>query len=323
MEDAMQSKVGICFIFNHPFPGQIPIIKKLYEGRFSKMLFLVPYFEDDEDEDVYTVYHGAFSFDAMVVDARHRIKEKFKDCSHLLFVHNDLLISGRFNETTTADILNLANGPFIAHMSKLGGTAFDWVWKSTLPHKWRFPMDQFLGTGAEKAREYFPTRASIDYYCKLAGFDAAPSQLARDDERVKERYQNQFIHEQIYTNPQHTGESGAFDLEYPLFVGYSDIFAVPMDDFDKWVRNLGVLSSMRVFPEIAIPTSLVWSFGPVSTQGKLGLKTAILWQDRHLTDDINWVIEKFDEGLDYIHPVKYEQYDAGAYSGLMSALRRS
>jgi hypothetical protein len=315
-------KVGICFIFNHPFPAQIPILKRLYGDRFSEMLFLIPFHCDETDCDIHTVYHGAFSFDAMVVDARHRIADKFKDCSHVLFVHNDLLLAGRYNETSVVDLLKLeGERPFIAHFSKVKGSAFDWLWKARLPYKWRFPMDTFLGTGAEKAKNYFPTDAMIRLMCRESGLGDENSSLRRDDGRLNDLYYYNFVNEQIYANKSHTGNTGTFDFEYPLFGGYSDIFAVPMSKMDMWMHLLGVLSSMHLFPEITIPTSLVWTFGKVNTQGTCWLKTAILWEDRHLTDDINWVIAQFKDRMDYIHPVKYEKYDEQAYSDLIKTLQ--
>ncbi|OLP60151.1 hypothetical protein BJF93_08970 [Xaviernesmea oryzae] len=318
------TKAGICFIFNHPFPHQITVLRRLYKDRFTKILFLVPFHLDSSDDDVVTVYSGAFNFDSIVVQAKREIKAKFADCSHVLFVHNDLLLSGRFDEGSVETLLGLKNEQaYISEIRKISGPVYQWVWLTRLCYKFKFPMDSLFGTGSEKARQYLPSIESINQKCLVGGFDPSPSYLTRDLERIDGMYAGRFIDEQLFAGGNHLDEHGRFMFSHPLFSGYSDIFCVPYKALDEWLHVLGTLSAMDIFPEISIPTSLVWVFGRVSTAEKLGLRTSILWQDRYLADKISWVIERLEAGEAYIHPVKYEQYSEEEYGQLMLNLDRS
>ncbi|SES27482.1 hypothetical protein SAMN03159406_03164 [Rhizobium sp. NFR03] len=238
-----------------------------------------------------------------------------------MFVHNDLMLAGRYNENSVTDLLNLNEHPFIAGVGKLGRFAFDWIWKAALPYKWRFPMDPFLGSGAEKAKQYLPSREVVSKISEGAGHDGGPTHLEARESDLSYMYFYPFIYQQIYMNPNHVDSNQVFEIEYPLYGGYSDIFTVPMAQFPEWIHTMGVLASMQLFPEITIPTSLVWTFGRLNTEHTLQLKSSILWQkDRELANDINWVIDRFQEGRDYIHPVKYERYAAGSYDNLIEEI---
>jgi hypothetical protein len=301
------------------------IIRRLYRDRFSKMMFIIPFHEDEDDaDDVLTVYRGGFSFDGMVVDCRREIESRFSDCSHILFVHNDLLLSGRFSESTAAAILcDSTDVPFVTSCSKIEGPAFSWNWFGRLPYKIRWPMDGLMGTGAEKARSYFPSRSLISKNVINAGYSPESSYLERDETRLDHYWFAKYINQEVYASGQFLGPQERFDLEYPFFSGYSDVFCVPMVGFQNWVKTLGLLSSLDVFPEISIPTALIWTYGRLGTAKERSLDISILWGDRHLADSVEWVIERFRAGCDYIHPVKYEMYPEASYSRLLDELLRN
>lgn len=325
MSEVENVKIGVCFIFNHPFPKQIPVIRDLYKSRFSKMLFLIPFDREHAQEpDVHTVYRTAFSFDGMIVEARRRIKEQFADCSHVMFVHNDLLLSGDYDEKTSYKKLQLdRNAAFIAELGKIEGGIFGWLWLARFAYRWKFPMDFLLGSGAEKAKQYLPSLEQIESNSKKAGFNPSQSFLIRDEERKGNAYFFNYIDQQLFENRHHLDENGRLNLGYPIFNGYSDLFAVPMDGIDEWLHLLGLLCAMDLFPEISIPTSLVWHYGDITTSQWCHLKNSTLWNNRHLADDINWVIGQYEAGDNYIHPVKYEKYSQEDYSRLTRCLMKN
>jgi hypothetical protein len=323
MSNTVANKAGLCVVFNHPFPRQIPFLRSIYGDRFSKILFIIPFHEDEAD-DIVTVYQGSYRFNAMIVEARKEIEDRFSDCSHVLFVADDLLISKHFDEASTVDVLGLADAPaYISSCDKLGGAVFHWHWQSALPYKWRTPMDSLLGSGAEKAKSYLPGPAAVRELCDATGIDGAASTMWRDtdEQRIDRWYYGRLINQHFFQNPNLVGENGVLDLEYPFFTGYSDIFCLPMATFKPWIKILGLLSALDIFPEISIPTSLVWTFGRPNTAASLGLKTSIIWDDRHLTDDIEWVIGRFKAGDHYIHPVKSGRHTGEAYEELIRRLK--
>ena len=46
-------------------------------------------------------------------------------------------------------------------------------------------------------------------------------------------------------------------VNYPLALGYSDIFVVPHNSLDSICHFLGVFAAMNLFVEIAIPTAIM------------------------------------------------------------------
>ena len=316
-----EEKTGICFIFNHPYPAQIPVIKSIFKERFSNILFLIPFYRDDSDSDVFTVYRGAFSFDGMIVEAREKIKETFKDCSHVLFVHNDLLLSGQYRETTAASLLGIGGDQkcYLSNIWKINGSVHSWSWANRLGFRIRIPMHGLMGTGAERVFEYLPNFDDVAEKCVQAGYDPAPSTLRRDKENIsKESYYGFVDHELFETHQSLLSPDGTLSLGRPYFGGYSDIVCVPYQGLNEWLHLLGILSSMEIFAEISIPTSLVWTFGKISTSHSANISTSILWgtEQRRQTDDIGWVKERFAKGDHYIHPVKYEKYNEEDYKAL-------
>src|SRR5438309_2566399 len=57
----MQSKAALIIVFNHRYDKNIPLLETLYEGRFSNIYYLVPFY-DGEKENVIPVYENSFRF---------------------------------------------------------------------------------------------------------------------------------------------------------------------------------------------------------------------------------------------------------------------
>ena len=301
-------KTGLCIIFNHPFPEQLPLLRVLYGTRFDRLLFLVP-FESMTANDVQTVYRGGYSFDGMIVEARERIKKTMDDCDYIAFVHDDLLLSPKFNQANLHKHLALGTRDcFVPFARKIAAPIDNWVWFYALPYKVLYPMDQLLGTGAEKARKYLPHADIIAAACRRHQFVPSNSVLTpmTGGGRAAGAYFSRYIDDQLFGR---TNSAKSIDLEYPFFEGYSDFAVVGRGILDEWIHVLGILSAMQVFPEIAIPTASVWLADKLSTLPTLGATSSILWgQDRAKSESLDWVIDRFDQDDYFVHPVKLKNY---------------
>ena len=56
-------------VFNHAYPDNIPTLRRLYERRFSRIVFLLPN-RRVPDPACFTAYRGSYAFHGLVADAR-------------------------------------------------------------------------------------------------------------------------------------------------------------------------------------------------------------------------------------------------------------
>ncbi|WP_157548727.1 hypothetical protein [Piscinibacter sakaiensis] len=162
---------------NHPFPSVIPILRKLYAGRFTSVLFLVPFYRCDEP-DVLTVYRGSYTHAAYLTDVRERLAAV--DCDHYLVVHDDVLLNPALSEATFRQTFPLGEREgYISHLFPVGGTVGDWTWLFGFAPKALHPKSHLFGSGIEGAtlRQYLPGHAQIA--AKFAAHGILPQRHAR------------------------------------------------------------------------------------------------------------------------------------------------
>jgi len=159
-------RICLCVMMNHPFPANLPLLRRVYAGRFSELLFLVP-FAQTGDADVVTVYRGSYTHAAYITDAMPRLSQV--ECDHFLFVHDDVLLNPQFDETSFQDLFPLGPDdgflPWIeAAPEKLG----DWEWYYSFLPKLLNPKSLLFGTGIERDTllRYLPDAETV-----RAGFE--------------------------------------------------------------------------------------------------------------------------------------------------------
>ncbi|MFG5408123.1 hypothetical protein ABXN37_08380 [Piscinibacter sakaiensis] len=174
---AEAARVCLCVLMNHPFPSVIPILRKLYAGRFTSVLFLVPFYRCDEP-DVLTVYRGSYTHAAYLTDVRERLAAV--DCDHYLVVHDDVLLNPALSEATFRQTFPLGEREgYISHLFPVGGTVGDWTWLFGFAPKALHPKSHLFGSGIEGAtlRQYLPGHAQIA--AKFAAHGILPQRHAR------------------------------------------------------------------------------------------------------------------------------------------------
>ena len=100
-------------------------------------------------------------------------------------------------------------------------------------------------------------------------------------------------------------------LPLPLAYGISDLFAVRRSSLDRLTHYLGVLASLDLFVEVAVPTALILATERLITAGDAG------WQFSWAPSSWNSVDYTFRSLLDlearypssqlFVHPVKLSQ----------------
>ena len=55
------NSVCIVVVFNHRFEENVEKLKEIYKNRFSKVVFLMPFYTGD-DRDIISVYESSYQF---------------------------------------------------------------------------------------------------------------------------------------------------------------------------------------------------------------------------------------------------------------------
>ena len=71
----MDTKIALLVIYNHRYDKNILRIEQIYEGRFSHIYHVVPFY-DGNKENVITVFDSSFQFQGYISQAYQHLKNK-------------------------------------------------------------------------------------------------------------------------------------------------------------------------------------------------------------------------------------------------------
>lgn len=307
----MPSRICACVILNHPFPSILPALRRLFRGRFSKLLFLMPY-ERTEDDDVVSVYRGSYCHTGYVADAYWKLKNV--ECDHFLFIHDDVFLNPRINEDNFYEFFPLGvNDGFIPVIVKDPPSLIsDWIWFFGHISRMLFPKSIFFGTGVESANlaKYLPSAESIsqkisrqgytacskikmdiapandvcDYYqairLLLHGF-AKPLAHADATDALQEKCENIIrgivdaynLSEKMDGTQISDDGHAEIDLPFPLLITgtYTDFYILPKSGLEDFAHYIGITSSANLHAEVMTPTILCAVCDNMFTAEKFGL----------------------------------------------------
>lgn len=294
---------------NHPFPRNLPLLRRIYAGRFSAVRFLIP-FERSDDPDVITVYRGSYVHAAYLADARAEL-EKI-DCDYYVVVHDDVLLNPRLSEESFSDFFEL--GPDEGFLPVVNPAPLDigaWAWHFGLIAKLLFPKSILFGSGIEAATlaRFLPSADALRQAIAKAGVEPAatvrldvrqmdglaasgPSRLllhglaevlnAGSDQRDVDNRSFHVAHAMIETmqaaltaqgGATRTGSDTLVSLPIPLVSsGYTtDCYIVPKSGFNDYCHYMGVAGAANLFVEVIAPTLLFACCSRVRTGAELAL----------------------------------------------------
>ena len=304
--------ICLVIIFNHRFDRNLPLLRKIYGGRFSNIRFLVPFYDGD-DSDVIAVYESSHQFQGYLIQAYHRLKNI--DCTHYLFIGDDLIINTNFNEVNflskTTNSCTIQNLNFsICGFSPLNAPdRFRWHWTigSSRPFYdnstiWRgsiYDYDEAL----LKFNNFFQTKYEEYYNEKFFGDPNKPGVTMFGSWNDSNGFFN-LVNRFIYEN------KNSLKIPYPMAWGYSDIFCIKKEYLFEFSRLCGVFSAMNMFVEIAIPTAAVLTFKRENVSFFPSKCISILWGEERVklenkyNRDFNQLYSDWNKDLYFIHPIK-------------------
>ena len=316
-------KIALLIIYNHRYDKNIPILDKIYEGRFSYVYHVVPFYDGDR-ENVIAVYENSYYFQGYIAQAYQHLKGK--GFTHYFIIADDMVINPILTEKNLFKKTGIGVGAcyiydireiFDCFVAQHTRSMKDFCLKkkgveieSILPTKYeaeqRFCKHE-LRVGA-LSRQYLLKSA----YYALKGKMLRKSLL--------------FVKDYIVNN---------VEIKYPLVWGYSDILLLTADVMGKFATYCGAFAADELFVEYAIPTSLIFSADNIVTDKMVKLHGVTQIYSRNRLKEITksnafighqplyWeaeqVNEKYQTRLDYllghfpsdiffIHPIKLSKW---------------
>lgn len=292
------NKIALLIIYNHRFDRNIPVLNKIYKGRFSHIFHIIPFYDGNE-ENVIPVYESSYQFSGYVSQAYTHLKGK--GFTHYFVVADDMVINPKIDELNFWDQTGISiDSCYISSFISFQTRAVNW----------------------ERTVE------ALAY--NIYGKGAEISNIIPKVEEAAERFKHHNLPigtvplKYVYKNVRQNGLLNLYEklrllkrkghLTYPLVGGYSDIFLITADVMDKFTLYCGAFAATRLFVEIAIPTAMALACEKIQFNKDVKLKQMALWStdDYKLLAKFNYSLsalnEDYPENILFIHPVKLSKW---------------
>ena len=286
------NKTALLVIYNHRFDKNIPRIDQLYEGRFSDVYHIVPFYDGCQD-NVIPVYECSFQFQGYISQAYTHLRGK--GYTHFFVVADDMIINPALDENNYLERIGLGNDDcYIDYITPLQELKTAWRQTEAMTYK-----VNLRGVEVEKV---LPSRtAAIERFAKYG----LPTGTIPFSPMLNKRLRFALKYIQNFKRR---------NLDYPLLGGYSDILILTADMMDKFCLYCGAFAATRLFAEFAIPTAMILASDHVKTSKDTCLGGTALWskEDKAFLDAYNGslqaLIDDFPDDKLFYHPIKLSQW---------------
>jgi len=303
----MTSKVALVIIFNHKYDKNIPILERMYKGRFSNIFYLVPFYTGDR-KDVIAVYENSYHFQGYIAQGfKHFYSEHFE---HFFFIGDDLILNPAINENNYKEHLSLERD-------------FSFMPEFIIPNeqvRWDRVKDAFeydtKQPGVEIVRELPEEKLALETLRTLTKKQIEPLQFKYIYPNPGFSFKQKEFRKYLkwwYTKLKHGIKGTKFNLKYPLLGSYSDILVVSSDAIKQFCHYCGVFAATNLHVELAIPTALALSTANIVIEKDLKWQGKALWgEDLQELNKYNYSLDKlfneFPPLYLYLHPIKLSKW---------------
>lgn len=332
-----QSSVALIIVFNHKFDGNITVLEKIYQQRFSNIYFLIPFYNGDKS-NVISVYENSYYFQGYFVQG---FKQYFQEhFLHYFFVADDIVLNPEINENNYQQHFNLtASKSFIPEFYSLDNIKDDHLLYCS-PATIKDGIAKFKNSNVKKwnwcrvleAYRFNPLKNGVESAQELPDYEEATELLKRHGVNI-----NQLSYVDVFGGPKvpytfkiikdninyllgHELLKLKYKLKYPLAGSYSDIVIVSHQSIKKFIHYCGVFTATELFVELAVPTALLFSSSEVVTESATRKQGQVFWphskkrkqlyENEMMKYDYNLdkLIAGFPEEKLYIHPIKLSKW---------------
>lgn len=282
-------RICVCVLMNHPYPQNLPLLREIYKGRFTQVLFLIP-LQRMPDEDVITVYRGSYNHSGYLVEAAERVRQA--DCDYVLVTHDDVLINPKLCEANFHSTFPLEQDEGFIPLTDFNKDEYGaWCWYYATVPKLLYPMSFVFGTGIEAAtlQRFLPNPDDLRRKFEASGVAYAdsvelvprdlhdhvpglPSHLAimgRSNVANPETLDHLSLElkaslfaliaeaDRRTRNEDHDA-STTVDLPVPISFSkaYTDFYVVPRSALNDFIHYVGVAAAANLFVETLTPVAL-------------------------------------------------------------------
>lgn len=332
----MKDKVALIIVFNHKYDKNIEILDTIYNGRFSNIYYLVPFYTGDKP-NVISVYESSYYFQGYFVQGFNQyFNEKYL---HYFFVADDMFINPNINENNYQQYFKLSDSTsFIPEVYSLDNMNNNTLFcapatiKDAIAKYRRQEIKKWYWSRVKEAYQYNPNKPGVEVINELPEFSEAEARLNKHGIQINDLY-----YADINESPNLPNNFYAFKnivkhffgnnfskqkykLNYPLAGAYSDILIVSHNAIKKFIHYCGVFTVTELFVELAIPTALLLSSSEVITQPTIGKSGMLFWphspkrsyiyneEMKKYDYSIKKLVKLFPEDKLYIHPIKLSKW---------------
>lgn len=319
---ASACKICLCIVFNHAFPANIEVLERIYRHRFAAIRYIMPFHRDRDNADLITVYRGSYQHEGFVTDAYGELKDV--DCTHFIFMQDDVLLNPAYDERNLAERLKLGPGSgFITQVGPLTRDIASWHWLPGILWRLFYPRNLLSGSGVDSLQEILRHLPSVDQARKVmsaygisdpvitgsANSLKDPSSVFHNiphfgttDSHLVEPLNELVVNSLFSTAPS----DGEITIPYPfaLTAWGADFFVVPKTSLHSYQHYCGVMAGASIFAEIAVGTALLLTVERVETANSVGGKFEWDWSESRADNGLALLEHLQDPDMIAVHPVK-------------------
>ena len=307
------TKPCLIIVFNHRYDKNIPVLEKLYAGRFSNIFFLVPFYNGSHPR-VIPVYESSHYFQSYFAQGYHRFFDEV--FTHYIFIGDDCILNPSLNEDNFPEQTGLGEKTdFIPGFIEFH-TLQDKSWWHTFKG-----IDFFDNRKGAEIKKELPAKDEAIARFRKHGLDVKPVSLSNifgKNTAAGKKPLEYFLFKQYHWRFKWKSykKNGLLELPYPVAGSYADLVIVTKESIYDFCRYCGIMAAAGLFVEIAIPTALLLSSEKIMQEKELRMQGKALWTE----DDITAIEKKNDLRLSsllknfppqqlFYHPVKLSKWN--------------
>lgn len=300
------TKIALLVLYNHRYDKNIGRIERLYQGRFSHVFHLMPFYDGDKD-NVIPVYASSHCFQSYIAQAYQHIKKD--GFTHYFVVADDMIINPAISEKTLFSFTGIREDQcFITNLRNVVNKNDFWYYMYEAYQYNPYPKGTEISNilpPYDVAKEKLESQGFVLGDTNTFTMIKAVFSFAK---RKQFRVLGKAI-KAIFKSKK---------IKYPLIAGWSDIVLVTNDVMPQFCSYCGAFGATNLFVEIALPTALALCTNQIKIGDQLPLKyIRLLYQlpkeeqkvfyDTY-DNNLSKLIEEYPKDYFYIHPIKLSQW---------------
>ena len=264
------TKIALLIIYNHRYDKNIDRLEKLYQGKFSHVYHVMPFYDGDK-ENVIPVYASSYHFQSYIAQAYQHLKNE--GFTHYFIVADDMILNPRISEQNVFKITGIGLEQSYIHDIREIYNCFAARHVNSM-RQYRVRQE---GVEVEKI---LPSKEDAEKRFHAHGLQTGPLTLQYLFKACYWAYKNRMLRKLLKYMMDIVVHN--VQIHYPLVWAYSDILLLPAEVMNKFTTYCGAFAATGLFVEYAIPTSLVFA-----------------------TDDIIYDKDLKMHGITQVYPKKY------------------